>query len=521
MLTLTATSKHLVVERGWYTRMHDYFEKWAIPGMFEVAILSKEALCSSCSYLRPDTCALILGDLSLWSQSELCSVAAAAHRAAPQIAVIADRCASSAPSLPFESGVDLIIPDVRSDGDRVGIAAGVVVGRADAIARIRDIRGQIGTIASDAECVAKAGVRRFNSDETELTAQSERLLAELEQGERALVFRSGMAAISCLVHGLIVRSGRPTHLIVGKEGYRQTLNLLDRLSALGVVEVTAIPMDGFARIGEYLRPETAAVFFETPSNPFLNTPPVELVSAEVRRLGSQALVIVDSTFATPVNQKALTQGADLVVPSLTKYIGGDNTVAAGAIIGSASLVEPLRDLRRVLGTIASDRDCKGVIRGIQTLKERMSKHNRNGLYIAQLLERSPLVRRVWYPGLRSHPDYQVASTQMPGGFGGVVTFRLYAEDLFQVGAFVDAFVAELPNAAIGPSFGGNAPLISVVTVVSHFKQSIEERLARGITHDLIRLSVGTGDVAELERALSAGFAALRGASVPELHAVGG
>jgi cystathionine gamma-synthase len=225
--------------------------------------------------------------------------------------------------------------------------------------------------------------------------------------------------------------------------------------------------------------------------------------------GSKALLIVDHSFASPVNQTPLTQGADLVVPSLTKYIGGNNTVGGGAVVGSQKLIEPLRQIRDALGSMASDRDCQGVLDGLATLPERVMRANRNGMHVAQILERhKDLVRQVWYPGLPSHPDHAAAREQMKG-FGGVVTFRLNAEDLHEIAAFADAFIANAtPGTLLAPSFGGDDPLLSVVTVVSHFKQTRQERANRGIPLDLIRLSVGTGNEEALSSALQAGFEAL-------------
>jgi cystathionine gamma-synthase len=343
---------------------------------------------------------------------------------------------------------------------------------------------------------------------TPITRRVESALAYLEGGESAALFRSGMAAISAVIDSVLPLSREVGHIIVGTEGYRQTRNILDRMVKRGQVELSVIPMNAFTDVERYLKPNTKAVFFETPSNPYLRVIDVALVKEQIRAKGSEALVIVDHTFASPVNQKPLLQGADLVVPSLTKYVSGNNQVGAGAVIGRADLVLAAREVRGQHGTIAHDIDCLGVEAGLVTLKERVEQSNRNGLHVATLLSRNPNVLEMWYPGHPSHGDYAVACKQM-SGFGGVLSFRIRARDFKDIEAFTDAFIAASPAGTfIAPSFGGEAPLLSVVTVVSHFQQSPEERMVRGIPNDLIRLSVGTVPEQALTNAFEAGFTAL-------------
>lgn len=344
---------------------------------------------------------------------------------------------------------------------------------------------------------------------TPITRRTEGALASLDCGEKAAVFRSGMAAISTLIDALMPLSREVGHFIVGREGYRQTRNILDRLKLRGHIELTEIPMDGFGSLQHLIQPNTKAIFFETPSNPFLKIIDVERVAEQVKAARSEALVVVDHTFANPLNQKPLLQGADIVVPSLTKYIGGNNRTAAGAVIGRREVVDQVLALRGQVGNIASDHDCLGVEEGLETLEQRNALFNRNGMVTAQLLADHPLVRQLWYPGHLSHPDYEVATRQMPGGFGGVVSFRLRARDFDEVAAFIDAFLEAAPEGSyIGPSFGGELPLISSVPMVSHFGQTAEERAERGIPDDLIRLSVGTIPAEDLLKALQAGLSAL-------------
>lgn len=343
---------------------------------------------------------------------------------------------------------------------------------------------------------------------TAISRRVEKKLAALEGGEMALVFPSGMAAIEKVIDALIPNtSSQKAHFIVGTEGYRQTRNILERLVSRGWIELTVIPMDHFDRVSEHLKPNTAAVFFETPSNPYLRVIDVANVKRQVVESGTKALVVVDHTFSGPLNQKPLEQGADLVVPSLTKYIGGNNQVLAGAVVGSKELVLRVFELRSQ-SAIARDDECLRIEEGLETLAARTELTNHNGDHVAKLLARNPNVKQVWYPGHESHPDHNVALRQMKG-FGGVVTFRLNARDFHDVAAFTDAFVAASPKGTyIAPSFGGEYPLISAVPIVSHFSQTVAERRARNIPDDLIRLAVGTINPQLLTDALEAGFTAL-------------
>lgn len=347
---------------------------------------------------------------------------------------------------------------------------------------------------------------------TPVTRRVESALAELEGGESATVFRSGMAAISTVIDSILPLSRETAHIIVGTEGYRQTRNILDRLAQRGLVDITVVPMNHFSNVAEYLKPNTKAIFFETPSNPYLRVIDVAEVKSQIQSAQSEALLIVDHTFASPINQRPLEQGADLVVPSLTKYIGGNNQVGAGAVIGQRELVEATRELRSQQGNIAHDSDCLGVELGLETHGNRVAASNANGMHVANLLSRHPLVTELWYPGHPSHENYEIAQRQM-SGFGGVVSFRIKARDFQDIAAFSDAFIAASPKGTyIAPSFGGDLPLLSVVTVVSHFQQTAAQRLERGIPNDLIRLSVGTVPQQQLTDALEAGFAALADAS---------
>jgi cystathionine gamma-synthase len=212
-------------------------------------------------------------------------------------------------------------------------------------------------------------------------------------------------------------------------------------------------------------------------------------------------VIVDSTFATPVNHRALADGADLVIHSATKYLGGHNDLMAGLVVGSAEALAPVREALGVLGGILDPHAAWLLLRGMKTLALRMERHNANGLEVARWLEGHSKVRRVWYPGLPSHPDYAVA-TRLMTGFGGVVTFEIEGDFAAAV-RFTDA--CRLPY--IAPSLGGVESLIEMPVLMSYWDTPPEERRRYGISDTLVRLSCGVEDagdlIADLERALAA------------------
>jgi cystathionine gamma-synthase len=211
-------------------------------------------------------------------------------------------------------------------------------------------------------------------------------------------------------------------------------------------------------------------------------------------------VIIDSTFATPMNQRALDLGADLVIHSATKYLGGHNDLLAGTVTGSKEMVDPIRKALGVLGGIIDSHCAWLLLRGLKTLAIRMDRHNSNGLAVAQFLESHPKVKQVWYPGLDSHPDHAVA-TKLMRGFGGVVTFEI---DTNLDGAirFIDA--TRVPYQA--PSLGGVESLIELPVTMSFWDVPREERLAMGIKDSLVRLACGIENdadiIADLDQALA-------------------
>jgi len=263
------------------------------------------------------------------------------------------------------------------------------------------------------------------------------------------------------------------------------------------VSVSIIEPGDLAGFERALTDQTVLFFTESPTNPYLRVTDVPAFCEVAHARGVK--VIIDSTFATPVNQRPLQDGADLVLHSATKYLGGHNDLLAGTITGSTELIEPIRKALGVLGGIIDSHGAWLLLRGLKTLELRMQRHNDNGLAMARFLETHPKIRRVWYPGLESHPDHAIAARQMHG-FGGVVTFEIDT-DLDGAIRFIDA--TRIPYQA--PSLGGVESLIELPVTMSYWDYAPELRTSWGITDSLVRLACGiesTPDlVADIEQAL--------------------
>ena len=322
----------------------------------------------------------------------------------------------------------------------------------------------------------------------------ERKLAELEGGEAALLFASGMCAITST---LLTMLSAGSHMILTDDCYRRTRQFcLTFLKRLGI-EATVVPMGDYRALEAAIRDNTRLIFSETPTNPYLRILDLPRVVDIARR--HRLKVIVDSTFATPCNLRPLEFGVDLVIHSATKYLGGHNDLLAGVVIGSAPMIAALKEAQAMLGGIVDPHNAYLLLRGLKTLAIRVAKQNENGLKVARFLESHPKVRRVYYPGLPSHPDHELARRLM-AGFGGVVSFELDG-DLEQTSAFIDAL--RIPY--IGPSLGGVESIIEQPALMSHFTLDREERLKLGIKDELVRYALGIEDaqdlIADLEQAL--------------------
>jgi cystathionine gamma-synthase len=324
---------------------------------------------------------------------------------------------------------------------------------------------------------------------------AEKRLARLDGAEDAILFSSGMAAITSV---LIAMLPTGANLVITDDCYRRTREFCHTfLKRLGIT-CTVVPMGDYDSLEAAIQPNTRLLLSESPTNPYLRT--LDLVRfGEIARK-HKVKSIIDATFATPLNIQPITFGVDLVVHSATKYLGGHNDLLAGVVVGEAGLIVSLRNALGVLGSIADPSNAALLLRGLKTLALRVDKQNKNGQAVAEFLESHVSIEQVWYPGLPSHPDHVVAKQQM-SGFGGVVSFTVKG-DLEATSHFIDALQIPL----IAASFGGVESLVEQPALMSFFELSTEERLAVGISENLVRLSLGIEDaddlIADLDQALN-------------------
>lgn len=323
-------------------------------------------------------------------------------------------------------------------------------------------------------------------------------LASIENGARGLAFGSGLAAIDCVLK--LLNPG--DEVIACDDLYGGTYRMFTRLFEKYQLKFTFINMDDASKILEKITENTKLIWLETPTNPLMKLIDIEAVCNLVK--GKGILVAVDNTFASPYLQQPLDLGADIVMHSATKYLGGHSDVIAGALVAKdAELGEKLHFIQFASGGILGPHDAYLVLRGIKTLALRMQRHSENGQKIAEFLQNHPMVKDVVYPGLSTHPQFDLAKKQMPKGFGGMVTFT------FKSGAKADAvkFLENLKVFTLAESLGGVESLANHPALMTHASIPAEKRAEIGITDDLVRLSVGIEDIedliADLEKAFNA------------------
>ncbi|PSF05414.1 cystathionine gamma-synthase [Marinobacter fuscus] len=309
-------------------------------------------------------------------------------------------------------------------------------------------------------------------------------LARLEQAETALAFASGMAAISAT----LLAHGRQGIVCVG-DLYGGTQEFLkNHCMALGI-DVQFLFRGELSQLEAHLQAPGKLVYFETPANPNLAILDIAAIAELAHR--KQALVAVDNTFASPVNQNPLALGADLVLHSATKYLGGHSDLTAGALMASAELIKPVIAWRKNLGQLIAPETAALLSRSLRTLPIRIRQHNENALAVARAMEQHPAVLKVHYPGLPSFPDHPLAARQMQG-FGGMLSIEV------EGGQQAAARVADkLQVFLLATSLGGVESLVSQPSATSHHGLSREERLQRGIGDGMLRLSVGLEDAQDL------------------------
>ncbi|WP_291291605.1 cystathionine gamma-synthase [Enterococcus sp.] len=320
----------------------------------------------------------------------------------------------------------------------------------------------------------------------------EELIAELEEGVRGFAFASGLAATHTIFS--LFQSG--DHILLGDDVYGGTFRLLQQIFKKNGLTYTLIKTDGpqaIQRIAAAIRPETRGIFLETPTNPLLKITDIQEVAAIAKK--KDLLTIVDNTFATPYFQRPLALGADIVIHSATKYLGGHSDVVAGLVVtNQPELAEQIGFLQNAIGGVLGPHDSWLVQRSIKTLALRMEAHQANALKIARLLQEHGAVANVYYPGLPSHKGYEIAKKQM-SGFSGMISFELKAEK--QVANFVES----LTLFTLAESLGGVESLVEVPAIMTHASIPSSIREKAGIKDGLIRLSIGIEDAADLWRDL--------------------
>ncbi|AEH24593.1 cystathionine gamma-synthase [Pyrococcus yayanosii] len=327
----------------------------------------------------------------------------------------------------------------------------------------------------------------------------ERKLAALENAEYGLAFSSGLAAESTILLALLKKGD---HVIAFDDLYGGTKRLFNQVMERFGIEFTYVDAREPGNVRRAIRENTRMVWLETPTNPLLKLADIRAVAEIVHE--RDLIVVVDNTFASPYFQNPLDLGADIVLHSVTKYLGGHSDVVGGAVmVNDDEIYERLKFHQNAVGAILSPFDSWLVMRGIKTLAVRMERHEKNAMTIARYLEEHPMVERVYYPGLPSHPQHELAKRQMKG-FGGMLSFELK-------GGLEEAikFVESLEIFALAESLGGVESLIELPAIMTHASVPRDEREKVGIRDSLIRVSVGIEDVEDLIEDLERGFEAVR------------
>jgi len=320
----------------------------------------------------------------------------------------------------------------------------------------------------------------------------EQCLAALEDGSRGLAFASGLAAEDTVLR-TICNPG--DHMLVPDDAYGGTYRLIARVLARWGVEFTPVPMHSLDAVAAAVRPNTTVIWVETPTNPLLNIADIAGIGAIAASSPARAKLVVDNTFASPYLQQPLALGADVVVHSTTKYLGGHSDVVGGAVVArDASVGEEIAFHQNAMGAVAGPFDSFLVLRGIKTLGVRMDRHCSNAVRIAEFLSSHPAVTSVLYPGLSAHPHHDVAARQMKA-FGGMISFRLRG------GEEAALKVCELAQVfTLGESLGG------VESLIEHPGRMTHASVAGSpleVPADLVRLSVGIENIEDLIADLTA------------------
>ena len=333
-------------------------------------------------------------------------------------------------------------------------------------------------------------------------------LAQLEGGVGAVVTSSGMSAITLVLQ--LLAPGAT--VVAAHDCYGGTWRLLDAYACRGQIKLVLADLTGPNAEAEIAKHQPDMVWIETPSNPLLRITDVAKVASAAHAAG--AIVVADNTFLSPALQQPLALGADIVVHSTTKYINGHSDVVGGCVVaGTAPLFEQIAWWANCLGLTGAPFDSWLTLRGLRTLSARLRIHQDNALRIAQVLEQSSQISRVFYPGLSSHPDHSLAGRQQKG-FGGMLSFELAGGE-----AAVRRFLQPLELFSLAESLGGVESLIAHPATMTHAAMDVEARAHAGITDGLLRLSVGIEDADDLVADLQVGLNAIAHQRKPKLTEV--
>jgi len=320
----------------------------------------------------------------------------------------------------------------------------------------------------------------------------EKLLTEIEDGTFGFAFSSGMAAISALSDAL----GNNYSILSSDDVYGGTRRIFDKIKSVNQnVEVTYADLSKDNNWQGHIKENTKMIWVETPSNPLLKIIDIEKIKKSISN--QEIIVVCDNTFASPYNQQPLNLGADAVIHSSTKYLGGHSDIIGGALVinNNTELAEKIKYIQNAVGSVPSPFDCYMLVRSIKTLAVRMERHNFNALEIANYLSNHDKVNKVFYPGLKSDHNYEISKKQM-NGFGGILSIDLKG-DIHSARKFLE----NIKIFTLAESLGGVESLIEHPAIMTH--ASIDKRIREdlGITDTLIRLSIGIEDVNDLKEAL--------------------
>ena len=323
---------------------------------------------------------------------------------------------------------------------------------------------------------------------------AEQAIAELEGAERTLLFSSGMTAITTTIMALL-KSG--DHIVSQRDIYGGTTKFLSAWLPKFGIETTFVDTTEYDQHARAIRPNTKLLYLESPTNPTARVVDLKKVSALAKQSG--ILTMIDSTFATPINQRPAEFGIDLIMHSGTKYFAGHADLICGIISGRGELIQKIKETRTTLGGVMDPHAAWLLLRGIRTLALRVQRQNQNALRVAQFLAQHPKVERVHYPFLEGHPQRAIAMEQMHGG-GGVLSFEVdgTGEDARILSEALNLFT-------LAPSLGGVESLVSIPVLSSHAMISPEQRQKMGVTEQMIRLSVGIENADDLISDLEQGL----------------